>query len=154
MRVHGRTTPIVVIAAAALGLSLVYRTHVASRRLAGAGGFGGPASLTGLTTEAADFQWLLRVPGAKHRFSELVQGASPGARLYGACGLYLLGSERYHSALGLLLKDDSAVTVVQGCLGSTAKVRDFALDLQRDCDALRSDRSPGVFSEVRRLTGR
>jgi hypothetical protein len=132
--------------AAAVWIVIVCRTHVANERMIATGQFGG-------RSDVLAFQWLMRMPGAESRFTDFAEGAEPGGRLYGACGLYLIASDRYRWAIDRLSKDDAPVRFSYGCLGTSAKVRERVPDLEQDCERLRPEHSPGLRYELYRLTG-
>src|SRR5262249_29417983 len=53
----------------------------------------------------SDLRWLVRLPGTESWFFKLTSGDSPAGRLYGACGLYLVGSSRFGVARANLTRD-------------------------------------------------
>jgi hypothetical protein len=147
MRATKRLVRILVVAAAICWVGIVGRTVFASWRLDHAG------TVWGAGTPVLDFEWLVRLPGADARFSRLVHASSPAARIYGACGLYLSGSEGLRASIDALSNDDSEVLVLYGCIGSTEKVKDFVRDVPGHCEHLRPEQSSDVRSEIRLLTG-
>ena len=110
--------------------------------------------LNGLTREARDFQWALRVPGAEGRFSSLVNEDSPSARVLGACGLYLIRSDRFESARARLSAEDSEVTTAAGCLRFSRPMRELAADLPAYCPHLVMNTSQWTLAEVGALIER
>jgi hypothetical protein len=126
-------------------LGVAHRTQTATQVLAEATTFRGGDP---------DLQWLLHIPGAEERASRLTHSAYPAAKLYGLCGLYLLGSKQRVGAARDLQRDDAEVRTVFGCLGSSSKVKDLAADLPNLCASFRTDVSYTMAYEVRRLTGR
>jgi len=125
-------------------VGVAHRTRTAVRGLEGALIFrGGDPNL----------QWLLHIPGAEGRASRLAHSASPAARLYGLCGLYLLGSKERVAAARDLERDDGYVTTAFGCIGSPSKVKELAAHLPILCASFRTDLAYTVSYEVRRLTG-
>jgi hypothetical protein len=109
--------------------------------------------LGGVTRQAIDFQWLLRAPGAERRFSHLVNGGSPSARVFGACGLYLVESDGFAAARERLSTDDSELEV-GGCIRFTKRVRDLAADLPTFCPHLKMGVPRWAIAEVGRIAGR
>jgi hypothetical protein len=105
----------------------------------------GDGGLFGVPRDALDFNWLLRLPGSEAAFDELVEHGSPAARIYGACGLHLVGSPLYRSAVEKLASDESRFSYSRGCFGSTEKVNAFVADmLPHICNGMRM--RPGTWA--------
>ena len=137
---------------AALGLAAVHRIRGAVVELRAARDlslFG----LDGFAREAIDFQWLLRAPGAESRFSYLVNEGSPSAKVFGACGLYLLDSERFGAARDRLSTDDSQISM-GGCIRYSKALSELAGDLPKFCPHMKMGTLQWATAEVGWLTGR
>ena len=132
-------------------VTLFRRMSVATTELRQATSFqlGG---LTGLSANALRLQWLLRVPGAEGRFSALVAEGSPAGKIFGACGLQVIGSDRFQAARKELAKDDSEVMVFWGCLGSSMLVRE--VDLPQLCPRVRAGGLQWAMAEIDRILER
>ncbi len=133
------------------GVAVFRRMNVATTELSRATSFqlGG---LTGLSDDALHLQWLLRVPGAEGRFSELVAKGSPAGKIFGACGLQAIGSDRFEAARTQLAKDDSEVLVILGCLGSSKPIRE--VDLPQLCPHVRAGGLQWAMAEINRMLER
>jgi hypothetical protein len=136
----------------ALGVAAVHRVRDAVVEVCAARdlsffGFGGFAR------EAIDFQWLLRAPGAEARFSYLVNEGSPAAKVFGACGLYLLDSDRFDAARVRLSTDDREISM-GGCIRYSKTLHELAGDLPRFCPHMKMGTLQWVTAEVGWLTGR
>ena len=135
------------------GVAIFHRASVATTELSHAqsfslGGLGGPSR------ESLDLQWLLRVPGAERRFSQLLSAESPAARLFGACGLQVIGSDRFEAAREQLARDDSELLVFYGCLGSSSHLRDLSSELPQLCSHIRASGFEWARAEIGRLVER
>ena len=135
-----------------VGVAIVHRTRraIAELREAPSVSF---VNFGWFTREATDFQWLLHVPGAERRFVQLVEGGSPAARVFGACGLYLLQSEQLDAARDHLSIDDAEVEL-GGCLRISRQVREMVSDLPGFCDQTRLSVFHWGWAEFVWLTGR
>ena len=104
-------------------------------------------SITGFTREGRDLQLVLRVPGAEGRLSRLLDVGSPAARVFAACGLYDIGSDRFPAARKRLADDRSDVEF-GGCFPTSKPIRELVADLPRLCPHMKLDLWPWVISEV------
>jgi hypothetical protein len=78
----------------------------------------------------------------------------PAARIFGACGLQVIGSDRFEAARAQLAQDDSEVFVLMGCLGSSRPVRELASELPRLCPHVRASGLQWARAEISRLVER
>jgi hypothetical protein len=133
------------------GVAMFRRMSIATTELSRATSFqlGG---LTGPSGDALHLQWLLHVPGAEGRFSELVAEGSPAGKIFGACGLQVIGSDRFEAARKQVAKDDSEVLVILGCLGSSTPVRE--VDLPQLCPHVRVGGLQWAMAEIDRILER
>lgn len=69
-----------------------------------------------LSRDALALRVLLEADDAPDRFAELVQRAKIGGRLVGLCGLKLVASPKFETALESLAKQTGTVGGMQGCL--------------------------------------
>src|SRR4029079_7686830 len=127
------------------------RVSVATTELSRATSFqlGG---LTGLSGDALHLQWLRRVPWLEARFSQRVAEGSPAGKIFGACGLQVIGSDRFEAARKQLAKDDSEVLVILGCLGSSTRVPE--VDLPQLCPHVRAGGLQWAMAEIDRILER
>src|SRR5262249_23750531 len=132
------------------GVAVLHRVSVATTELSQAESFrlGG---MEGFSREGRDVQWLLRVPGAEGRFSRLVSEGTPAARLFGACGLQVIGSDRFEAAREQLSRDDAEVFILFGCLGSSHRLRELSAELPQFCPRIRAGEFQWAFDEIVRL---
>jgi len=140
------------VAWALAGAAAVHRNRVAMAELRDAStpGF---FDLGGFTREATNFQWLLRAPGAERRFENLVVQGSPSAKVFGACGLYLIRSDRFESVRRQLSRDDSEVST-GGCIRTSRRLGDLAQDFPTFCPHFRMGVVRWALTEAGWLTGR
>ncbi len=109
--------------------------------------------LNGFSREATDFQWMLRLPGAESRFSRLASEGSSAGKVFGACGLYLVQSDRFEAARARLSSDGTELSM-GGCTQYSKSVRELAADLPRICPHLRMESTQWAIAEIGWLTGR
>jgi hypothetical protein len=130
----------VVVLGGAVAARTLWAVHdVKTAREFNVGGMFGPS------TEALDFNWLLLQPGAEQIFRDLVEGGTPASRIYGACGLQLIGSPHYRSAVDALSRDESEFVDVMGCFISHETVKGFVTSrLPRYCHGLKL--KPRIFA--------
>jgi len=128
---------------------IVHRTRQAMTEISEADGSNFWVSET-LGSEGMAMQWLLRVPGAEGRFSRLVREGTPLVRVYGACGLYLVGSPELKAARARLASDDAEFKT-GGCLRLPMTVRDAVSNLPKSCPNLKVPLRFWAVAELFRL---
>lgn len=152
-RVSRSTLLVLVLASlwALVGVAIVHRTRDATKDLRESESLSF-FNFGGFTRGALDFQWLLRVPGTERRFMQLVEKGSPSAKLFGACGLYLAGSDSFETVRDGLSRDDAEVVVGLGCIHIKQQIRELAPDLPRTCPQMRLSILQWAMGEVGWLT--